>query len=157
MGFTTVMTMDPSATKLFGVAVHYTDDRVEGQAIPCVRAYQDGKLVTDLCETSPHKADTWWQVGVFDPGTAKTVQTLAAERAAAAAKAAADKAAADAKAAKAAAEAKAAADAAIARVAAAAPSARPAASASAAPTRPVSSAAPAAPAAPASSAAPPKK
>jgi hypothetical protein len=152
MGFTTVMTMDPSATSLFGVAVHFTDDRVEGQAVPCVRAYRDGKLVTDLCETSPHKADTWWPVGVFDAASGKTVQALANERAAAAEKAAAEKAAADAKAAKAAAEAKAAADAAVARVAAAA-SARAAASAT--PPRPASSAPPAA--APATSAASPKR
>src|ERR1700679_3121691 len=114
MGFTTVMTVDGNAAKLFALGVHFTDDRVQGQAVPCVRSYRAGKLVSDLCDTNARKADSWWNVGVFDAETAKTRETLALERAAAAARAAAEaKLAADRKAiedAKAAAEAKAAAD-----------------------------------------------
>ena len=99
VGFTTVMTLDPGAASLYAVGLHFTDDRVQGQAVPCVRSYRDGKLVQDLCDTNARKADSWWQVGVFDGATGKTVQTLAAERAQAAIKAAAEaKAAADAKA-----------------------------------------------------------
>jgi hypothetical protein len=144
MGFTTVMTVDAAASKLFALGVHFTDDRVDGQAVPCVRTYRAGKLVADLCDTTPHKADTWWQTGVFDAETGKSVQTLAAERATAAAKVAAD--------ARAAADAKAAAEA---RAAAAKPPTPPAPSAT--PAAPAPPAKPAATAAPAPAASAPKK
>ncbi len=98
MGFTTVMTLDASLGKMFALGVHFTDDRVQGQAVPCVRSYRAGKLVTDLCDTNARKADTWWTVGVFDGESAKTTETIAVERAQAAEKAAAAaKAASDAK------------------------------------------------------------
>jgi hypothetical protein len=96
IGFTTVMSLEPSAAHLYAVGVHFIDERVKGQAVPCVRSYRAGKLVADLCDTNARKADSWWLVGVLDAATAKTVETLAA-----AAKAAADtaRATADAKAA----------------------------------------------------------
>ncbi len=90
MGFTTVASIDPQAAKLFAVGVHFTDERVEGQAVPCVRSYRIGKLVSDVCDTIPRRADSWWQAVVLDAETGKTVQAVAAERSQAAAKVAAD-------------------------------------------------------------------
>jgi hypothetical protein len=145
MGFTTIMSLVPSAATLFAVGVHFTDERVRGQAVACVRSYRGGKLVSDLCDTETRKANTWWQVGVFDEETAKTVETLAAERAQAAVKAKAEADAQVAAVAKAAAEAKAAADAkalAAVRAAAAARAAAPPATAKPAVSAAPSSAAP---------------
>jgi hypothetical protein len=89
-GFSTVMTIDPKTAGLFAVGVHYTDERVKGQPVACVRVYRVGTLVEDLCDSTAHKDDTWWQVGVIESDTGKTVQTVATERVAAETKAAAD-------------------------------------------------------------------
>jgi hypothetical protein len=145
VGFTTVMSIDESMAKLYGVGVHFTDDRVNGQAVPCVRSYRMGKLVADLCDSTPHKADDWWSVAVIDSDSGKTTETLAAEKAQAAIKAAA--------AAKAAAEEKALSAAKAAAEAKAAAAAKPAGSASSS-AKPASSAPPPASAKPASSSAP---
>jgi len=88
-GFTTVMSLEPAAAAFYAIGVHFTDDRVQGQAVPCVRSYRAGKLIADLCDTNARPADAWWLAGVIDSQTGKTVQTLAAERAQAAATAAA--------------------------------------------------------------------
>jgi len=90
VGFTTEMTLDPKTARLFAVGVHYTDERVSGQPVACVRVYRVGTLVADLCDSTAHKDDTWWQAAVLDSDTGKTVQTVASERAVAEAKAAAD-------------------------------------------------------------------
>lgn len=98
-GPTTLMTLDPASARLFAVGVHYTDERVEGQPVLCVRAYRDGKMQTEVCDSKVRKDDSWWDVAVVDAATGKTLEALAQERAAAtvaaaaARKASADKAA----------------------------------------------------------------
>jgi hypothetical protein len=93
------MTLDPASARLFAVGVHYTDERVEGQPVLCVRAYRDGKMQTEVCDSKVRKDDSWWDVAVVDAATGKTLEALAQERAAAtvaaaaARKASADKAA----------------------------------------------------------------
>jgi hypothetical protein len=84
-GPTTLMTLDPPSAKQFLVAVHYEDERVDGQPVLCVRAYRDGKLQTEACDTQVHKDGAWWDAAVIDAATGKTPQVLAQERAAAAA------------------------------------------------------------------------
>jgi hypothetical protein len=79
------MTLDPPSAKQFLVAVHYEDERVDGQPVLCVRAYRDGKLQTEACDTQVHKDGAWWDAAVIDAATGKTPQVLAQERAAAAA------------------------------------------------------------------------
>jgi hypothetical protein len=88
-GSTTVMTLDPAWTPEFSVAVHYTDERVPGQPILCVRSYRDGKMRAERCDPDKRKADGWWEVGVFDSLTGKTPEMLVQEKAAVAARAAA--------------------------------------------------------------------
>jgi hypothetical protein len=84
-GPTTLMTLEPTSAKQFAVAVHYADERVEGQPVLCVRAYRDGKLQTEACDPRVRKDDAWWDAAVIDAATGKTPETLAQERAAAAA------------------------------------------------------------------------
>ncbi len=89
-GPTTLMTLEPTAARQFAVAVHYTDERVEGQPVLCVRAYRDGKMQTEACDPSARKEDTWWDAAVIDAATGKTLDALAQERAAASHKGAPD-------------------------------------------------------------------
>ncbi len=89
-GPTTLMTLDPASAKQFAVAVHYTDERVEGQPVLCVRAYRDGKMQTQACDTEVRKDDGWWQVAVIDSASGKTPEALALERSAGARKALVD-------------------------------------------------------------------
>jgi hypothetical protein len=88
-GPTTVMTLDPAWAPEFAVSVHYTDERVPGQPILCVRSYRDGKMRAERCDPDKRSADSWWEVGVIDGATGKTPEMLAQERAAAARAAAA--------------------------------------------------------------------
>jgi hypothetical protein len=83
-GPTTLMTLNPTSAKQFSIAVHYTDERVEGQPVLCVRAYRDGKMQTEACDSQVRKDDTWWDAAVIDAATGKTPEALATERAAAA-------------------------------------------------------------------------
>jgi hypothetical protein len=85
-GPTTLMTLSPTSAKQFAVAVHYTDERVEGQPVLCVRAYRDGKMQAEACDVQVRKDDTWWDVAVIDAATGRTTEALALERAAAAAR-----------------------------------------------------------------------
>jgi hypothetical protein len=88
-GSTTLMTLDPNASKAYALAVHYTDDRVPGQPILCIRAYRDGKMQAERCDPDKRNADSWWNVAVLDSATGKTTEMVAQEALAAAAKAAA--------------------------------------------------------------------
>jgi hypothetical protein len=83
-GSTTVMTLDPSSSKGFALAVHYVDERVPGQPIVCVRSYRDAKVQTDRCDTDKRQAGAWWNVGVIDARTGKTMEMIADELARAA-------------------------------------------------------------------------
>jgi hypothetical protein len=83
-GSTTLMTLDPAASKSYALAVHYTDERVVGQPILCVRAYRDGKLQAERCDPDKRSADSWWTVGVIDSRSGKTTEMVAEEIAAAA-------------------------------------------------------------------------
>jgi hypothetical protein len=78
-GPTTIMTLEPSASKGFAVAVHYLDERVPGQPVVCVRSYHDGKQQADVCDPDKRDADAWWEVGVIDSRTGKTSEMLAQE------------------------------------------------------------------------------
>jgi hypothetical protein len=89
-GPTTLMTLDPTSAKQFAVAVHYTDERVAGQPVLCVRAYRDGKMQTEACDPRVRKDDAWWDVAVIDAATGKTPEALALERTAATRKAVPD-------------------------------------------------------------------
>jgi hypothetical protein len=86
-GATTVMTLAPASSKGFALAVHYIDDRVVGQPVVCVHSYRDGKLQADVCDPDKRDADTWWNVGVIDSRTGKTMEMLTQELTLAAAKA----------------------------------------------------------------------
>jgi hypothetical protein len=89
-GPTTLMTLDPKSSKGFALAVHYVDERVVGQPVVCVRSYADGKLSADRCDPDKRDADSWWNVGVIDSKTGKTMEMIAGELAAAAHAASAD-------------------------------------------------------------------
>jgi hypothetical protein len=78
-GPTTVMTLDPSSSKGFALGVRYVDERVPGQPVVCVRSYRDRKLSADRCDPDKRGADTWWNVGVLDARTGKTMEMLAQE------------------------------------------------------------------------------
>jgi hypothetical protein len=95
-GPTTIMTLDPAVAQEFAVAVHYTDERVQGQPVLCLRSYRDGKMRTERCDPVKRSADEWWDVGVIDTLTGKTPEAIAQEAAASAARAAAAAAAASA-------------------------------------------------------------
>jgi hypothetical protein len=72
-GPTTVMTLEPTSAPRFAVAVHYTDERVEGQPVLCVRAYRDGKMQTEACDPKSRKDDAWWVAFVLDSATGKAL------------------------------------------------------------------------------------
>ena len=76
-GSTTVMTLDRTSAPRFAIGVHYTDERVAGQAVLCVRAFRDGKMQTELCDTSPEKEGAWWEPGVIDGESGKTPEAMA--------------------------------------------------------------------------------
>jgi hypothetical protein len=78
-GSTTVMTLDPSSSKGFALAVRYVDERVPGQPVVCVRSYRDGKAQADRCDTLQRAAGAWWNVGVIDTRTGKTMEMIAEE------------------------------------------------------------------------------
>ena len=65
------------------MAVHYTDERVQGQPMLCLRSYRDGKLAAERCDPDKRTDDTWWDIGVLDSATGKTPEALAAEKVAA--------------------------------------------------------------------------
>jgi hypothetical protein len=88
-GPTTVVTLDPAWAPQFAVAVHFVDERVPGEPIPCLRSYRDGKMAAERCDPSKRTADSWWEVGVIDSVTGKTPEMLAQEQRAAAARVAA--------------------------------------------------------------------
>jgi hypothetical protein len=89
-GATTLMALDPTWAPELAVAVRYVDERVPGQPILCVRSYRDGKMRAERCDPDKRSADSLWEVGVFDSLTGKTPEMLAQEKAATAARAAAD-------------------------------------------------------------------
>jgi hypothetical protein len=86
-GSTTLMTLDPAASKAYALAVHYTDERVVGQPVLCVRAYRDGKLQAERCDPDKRGEGSWWNVGVIDSRSGKTTEMVEQELAAAAARA----------------------------------------------------------------------
>jgi len=88
-GPTTVVTLDPAWAPQFAVAVHFVDERVPGQPVPCLRSFRDGKLAAERCDPGKRNADSFWEVGVIDALTGKTPEMLAQEQKAAAARAAA--------------------------------------------------------------------
>jgi hypothetical protein len=88
-GSTTLMTLDASSAQQFALAVRYTDERVPGQPVLCVRAYRDGKQTAERCDSEKRNAEAWWDLGLIDSLTGKTPDALALERAAAARAAAA--------------------------------------------------------------------
>jgi hypothetical protein len=88
-GSTTIMTLDPLAAKDYALGVHYADERIAGQPVLCIRAYRDGKMQAERCDTDKRSADSWWDAGVIDSKTGKTMEMAAQELAAAQAKVAA--------------------------------------------------------------------
>lgn len=83
-GPTTIMTLEAASSRAFALAVHYIDERVVGQPVVCVHSYRDGKLQADVCDTDKRDADSWWNVGVIEARTGKTMEMLMQELTAAA-------------------------------------------------------------------------
>jgi hypothetical protein len=93
IGPTTIAILDRMSARQFAMAVHYTDERVQGQAVLCVRAFREGKAQTELCDASARKEDSWWDVGSVESESGKTPEAIA-QAAMASAQAAAEAAAA---------------------------------------------------------------
>jgi hypothetical protein len=87
-GSTTLMTLDPTSFKDYAIGVHYADERIPGQPVLCVRSYRDGKMQAERCDPDKRAADSWWDAGVIDTRTGKTMEMAAQEAAVALAKAA---------------------------------------------------------------------
>lgn len=73
LSITTILTLDPTTAPQFAVAVHYTDERFPGGAVVCVRTFRRGVLQGELCDDSPRKENTWWEVETVDAVTGKKI------------------------------------------------------------------------------------
>ena len=71
VGGTIVMEIAPDSGARARIGVLYTDERVVGQPVVCVRAYRDGARTSDLCDTAPRAAGTWWEAATLDTATGK--------------------------------------------------------------------------------------
>jgi hypothetical protein len=77
IGPTIVMEVARDAGKLVRMGVHYTDERVEGQPVVCIRAYRDGAQTAEVCDPAARAAGTWWEPSALDSETGKIAEAAA--------------------------------------------------------------------------------